>query len=322
MPGSRRGTAKEGGWVGFGWGELDHGTTHLAVEDHGAARAAERLVRGGGDDVGGVEGRRDHLGRHEAADVRHVGEHVGAVLVADGANAVVVNEPRVRRRARHDELRAVELRVGLHRVVVDDAGLVHEAVREGLEVGAHGGDLLGRRLVAVRQVAAGGQVQCHDAVLRLQHGRVGLEVGRRPGQRLHVDTPLLRVQVEGLQRAVLAQGLHLIDVLVAAVVPRPGVALTVFVRHDRAQRVEDRLAREVLARDEHQRVPLAALLVLDEVVNRRVRLLQALVQSERGHRLARRRLGAGGQRFRGAGEEDTHDGSPASDSSSGGGVCG
>lgn len=45
-----------------------------------------------------------------------------------------------------------------------------------------------------------------------------LEVGRRPRERLHVDAPLLRVEAEGLQRALLAEGLGLVDELVAAVV--------------------------------------------------------------------------------------------------------
>ena len=42
----------------------------LAVEDHGAAGAAERLVRGGGDHVGVVEGRGNHTRRNQTRDVR------------------------------------------------------------------------------------------------------------------------------------------------------------------------------------------------------------------------------------------------------------
>ena len=45
-----------------------------------------------------------------------------------------------------------------------------------------------------------------------------LEVSRRARQRLHVDAPLLRVEAEGRQRTVLAEGLGLVDELVAAVV--------------------------------------------------------------------------------------------------------
>ncbi len=45
-----------------------------------------------------------------------------------------------------------------------------------------------------------------------------LEVSRRARQRLHVDAPLLRVEAEGRQRTLLAEGLGLVDELVAAVV--------------------------------------------------------------------------------------------------------
>jgi len=46
----------------------------LAVEDHRAARAAQRLVRRGGDDVGVLEGARDQSRGDEARDVGHVGK--------------------------------------------------------------------------------------------------------------------------------------------------------------------------------------------------------------------------------------------------------
>ena len=45
-----------------------------------------------------------------------------------------------------------------------------------------------------------------------------LEVGRRAREGLHVDAPLLRVEAEGGQGALLAEGLCLVDELVAAVV--------------------------------------------------------------------------------------------------------
>ena len=49
-------------------------TLTLAEEDHGAARAAQRLVRCGRDDVGVLKGRRDEAGGDEARDVGHVGQ--------------------------------------------------------------------------------------------------------------------------------------------------------------------------------------------------------------------------------------------------------
>lgn len=64
-----------------------------------------------------------------------------------------------------------------------------------------------------------GQVEAHDAVVRVEQGRVGGEVGRRARVGLHVDAPLGRVQVEGVQSALDAQPLVLVDHFIATVVP-------------------------------------------------------------------------------------------------------
>ena len=50
-------------------------------------------------------------------------------------------------------------------------------VRHGLVEGGDGGDLLGVRLVAVRQVAAVGEIQAEDAVVRLKKRGVHLWLG-------------------------------------------------------------------------------------------------------------------------------------------------
>ena len=69
----------------------------LAVEDHGAARAAQRLVRRGGDHVAVLEGAGDLLGANQAGDVGHVGEQVGADTVRNVLELLVVDEARVGR---------------------------------------------------------------------------------------------------------------------------------------------------------------------------------------------------------------------------------
>lgn len=55
----------------------------LPKEDHGPAGAPQRLVRRGRDDVGVVEGARHNTGSNEAADVGHVGQKVGTLVVSD-----------------------------------------------------------------------------------------------------------------------------------------------------------------------------------------------------------------------------------------------
>lgn len=78
---------------------------------------------------------------------------------------------------------------------------------------------------------------------------------------LDVDAPLIGRDAKGLERAVLAQPLGLVNVLVAAVVPRAGVPLGVLVLHDAAERVEDGARGEVLRGDEVDEVALALLLL-------------------------------------------------------------
>lgn len=62
------------------------------------------------------------------------------------------------------------------------------------------------------------QVKAHDAVMGLQEAGVGSEVGRGSAQGLHIDSPFLRIQVEGSERTLLAQHFILVNELVACVV--------------------------------------------------------------------------------------------------------
>ena len=77
------------------------GDVLVVGEDHGAARAAQRLVRGGRDDMGVREGARMRAAGHQAREVRHVDHEVGADLVGDGAEGGEVDacaDRRCRRR--------------------------------------------------------------------------------------------------------------------------------------------------------------------------------------------------------------------------------
>lgn len=115
-------------------------------------------------------------------------------------------------------------------------------------------------------MAAVRQIKAHEAAVRRHERLVDLEVGRAAAQGLDVDAPALRIEVEGLERALLAQQLRLVDVLVAAVVPRPRVALAVLVGHGRAQRVEDGPRRHILRRNQDDGLALPLDLALLYVV--------------------------------------------------------
>eukprot|EP00982_Pelagococcus_subviridis_P017235 31525-Pelagococcus_subviridis.AAC.1 len=204
------------------------GARTAAEEDHPRARTAEGLVRRRRDDVG-----------HRAA------------LVGDIAEALVVPIARVRAPAADEHLRAEVHRLLLELVVVDvPCGVVH-LVREGLEEDGRRGDLLpARGVVPVREVAARGEVQTHDPVVRDEERGVHCHVRGGAAVRLDVDPPLGLVEAERGERAVLAEPLHLVDVLVSAVVPRPGEAFAVLVREARPEGFHHGRGREVFGRDE------------------------------------------------------------------------
>ena len=59
-------------------------------EDHAAARAAQGLVRGRGDDMGVRERRGMRAARDQPGEMRHVDHEIGADLVGDRAEALEI----------------------------------------------------------------------------------------------------------------------------------------------------------------------------------------------------------------------------------------
>ena len=147
-------------------------------------------------------------------------------LVRDRPQPGVVPVPRVGRPAADDHLGSEVAGLVLELVVVDPARRRVELVRQRLEEDRRRRDLLAvSRVVPVGQVAARRQVEAHDAVVRVEQRGVDREVGRGARVGLHVDAPGARVEVEGAQRALLAEELEAVDVLVSSVVAGVGLAL-------------------------------------------------------------------------------------------------
>ena len=96
------------------------------------------------------------------------------------------------------------------------------------------------------QVTTVGQVETHQTFVRAHEGLVDLQVGRATTQALDVDTPLFRIEVEGLESTSLACKLNGIDVLVTTVVTSSRVSLRVLVAHGRSKSIEDSTGSEVL----------------------------------------------------------------------------
>ena len=107
------------------------------------------------------------------------------------------------------------------------------------------------------QVTTVGEVKTHETSVRRHDGLVNLQVGRATGQALDVDTPLLGVNVEGVQSTSLAEQLNLVDVLVATVVASAGVTLGVLVGHGGAEGIEDGTGSDVLGSNEDDGLALA-----------------------------------------------------------------
>ena len=123
-------------------------------EDEAAARAAQRLVRGRGHDMGVRERARMRAAGDEAGEMRHVDHQLGADAVGDLAEGAEVDDARIGRAAGDDHLRLVLLRKLAHLVHVDAVVVAAHAIRHRLEPLARHVD---RRAVA--EMAAGGEVQ-------------------------------------------------------------------------------------------------------------------------------------------------------------------
>jgi hypothetical protein len=63
-------------------------------------------------------------------------------------------------------------------------------------------------LVTVTQMTPMREIKTHKSLVGSHDSLVGLQVGRATTQALNIDTPLLRVQMEGLESTSLAQQLN------------------------------------------------------------------------------------------------------------------
>mmetsp|Transcript_41191 Transcript_41191/g.106299 ORF Transcript_41191/g.106299 Transcript_41191/m.106299 type:complete len:371 (+) Transcript_41191:231-1343(+) len=145
-------------------------------EDHACTRATQRLVRGGRDHVAMLEGRRVLARGNQARDVRDVSHEQGSDLVGDLPELLEVHDPRVGGGTAQDHGRAEDQGRLAQLLEVDEPGLVVHLVRQRLEVDGRRRDSLLRSVVTMRQVAAAGQVQAHDAGMGRQQRRVHREV--------------------------------------------------------------------------------------------------------------------------------------------------
>jgi hypothetical protein len=94
-------------------------------------------------------------------------------------------------------------------------------------------------LVSVTQMSTVWQVKTHESLMRFHDRLVHLQVGGAATESLNIDSPFLRIEVEGLEGTGLAENLNLIDVLVPTIVTLSWVSLRILVGHGRSKSVED-----------------------------------------------------------------------------------
>ncbi len=245
-------------------GPIDLGRQVGATEDHGASRAPERLVRGGGDHIGVRRGVRMRPCHHEACYVGDVRQEVGVHLVGDLAEGLEVEQPGIRGGAGDDDAGPLASRHVAHGVVVDEVGLgVHRVLNGAVEAGGEA------HLPAVGEVPAVRQAEPHDRLAGLQQAVVDRHVGRRA--RVGLDVGVIHVE-EGLG-PLLHQLFQPVDVALPFVVALSRVALRVLVGEDGAHSLHYRRRGVVLGRDEAQGLELVPLLLPDQGVNLRIGLL-------------------------------------------------
>lgn len=107
----------------------------LAEEDHGSSRTTKRLVGGSSDNISVLEWRWNNTGSNETGDVRHVDNEVSTDGVGNLSHSSIVDETAVGRGAGNKTLWPIELSIGLEEVIVNDASLEIDLVRESLKVG-------------------------------------------------------------------------------------------------------------------------------------------------------------------------------------------
>mmetsp|Transcript_83906 Transcript_83906/g.179842 ORF Transcript_83906/g.179842 Transcript_83906/m.179842 type:complete len:436 (+) Transcript_83906:1252-2559(+) len=129
-------------------------------------------------------------------------------------------------------------------------------------------------------MASAWEIEAHDTGVRRQERGVNGEVRRAARIRLHIDAPLLLVKAEGLQGAILAKVLDLINDFVAAVVASAGLTLGVLVGECRPEAFHYGPGSEVFRGDELDGAHLSRLLLLHEGAHGGVRLTEGLVAGQ------------------------------------------
>ncbi|QTK78950.1 hypothetical protein AT6N2_C1164 [Agrobacterium tumefaciens] len=230
-------------------------------EDHAAARAAQRLVRGGGRNMAMRERRGMLATGDETGDVRHIDHQVSANFISNFAEALPVPDTGIGGAASKNELRLMFLGLAFHFVHVEQVVAFAHAVGHDVEPLAGHVDR-----GTMRQVTTRVEVEAHKGVARLEqrekHGLVHL----RTGVWLNVG----EVDAEQLLCALDRELFSDVDELAAAVITFARITLGIFVGHDRTLRFKHGAGHDVFRGNQFDLVALATQFLLDRAENIRI----------------------------------------------------
>ena len=228
----------------------------LTHHNDAATRTAERLVGGGGYDVGILHRIFEQTSSNEASRVSHIDHQDGTYLVGNLAHTGIVPFAAISRTATDDEFWLVLEGEALHLVVIDATGIF-----------AH---IVGNRLVeqtravdsrAVREVTTMGKIEAHEGVARIEHSGKHSLVGLCTRVGLHVCPAC----TEDLLQTIDGELLDLIDNLTTTIITLAGQTLGILVGKHRTHGLEHLVADDILGGNQFNTLHLTLTLLGNQV---------------------------------------------------------
>ncbi len=268
-------------------------------KDHPAARAAQRLVRRRRHHIRKGQRRGMHPGRHQPGKMRHVHHQQRANLVGNRPEPRKIQQARIGRAARNDELRLHGNRLRLQRIIIDKlCHRVHAILVRRKPFARH------RRFGAMRQMPARIQRHAQDRIARLHQRQHHRAIGLRARMRLHIHIGAVKQRLRPVNR----QLLHHIAVFTALIIALARIAFRIFVRENRSLRLQHRARNDILRRDQLDLSLLACQFTINRRRHRRVGRSQAGgKKSVRNHGISGL-AGHGRRSFRRVSKHGRHDG--------------
>ena len=212
----------------------------LFAQDHTAPGAPKRLMGRGAHHIGIGHGRGVEARGDQPRNMGHVHKEVGPHLMGDLCKSLKINDPWVGGGAGNDHLGLVLL-CHIADLVVIDASVSPQPVGDHVVVLA--GKVDGR---AVGEVASIGEIHAQHRVPVLAQRRIDGIVGLSTAVGLDVGM-LCAEKFAGALTGDILRNVHL---LAAAVIALAGVSFGIFVGEHRAHGHQNRLADDILRRDE------------------------------------------------------------------------